>query len=174
MPMSTAKKPRRPAASEPTTKSRRSKAASTDAAPVAQPPQAEPDRAEAADTRSAVHADVTTSDAPIVNEPEAAAPTEAVHTAAAASAPWPEPIVGSANKLSALDAAAKVLAETGQAMSCGEMIAAMAAKGYWQSPRGRTPSGTLYSGILRELQTKGEKARFRKSERGKFRFHSAP
>jgi hypothetical protein len=174
MPMSTAKKPRRPAASEPTTKSRRSKAASTDTALVAQPPQAEPDRAKAADTGSAVHADVTTSDAPIVHEPQAAAPTEAVQTAAAASAPSPEPTVRPAHKLSALDAAAKVLAETGQAMSCGEMIAAMAAKGYWQSPRGRTPSGTLYSAILRELQTKGETARFRKSERGKFRFHSAP
>ena len=34
------------------------------------------------------------------------------------------------HKLSALDAAAKVLSETGQAMSCRELIAAMAAKGY--------------------------------------------
>jgi hypothetical protein len=48
------------------------------------------------------------------------------------------------------------------------LIAAMAAKGYWSSPRGRTPAATLYSAILRELQTKGETARFIKTERGKF------
>src|SRR5262245_2770862 len=39
-----------------------------------------------------------------------------------------------AQKLSALDAAALVLAEAGQPMSCQEMIAAMAQKGYWSSP----------------------------------------
>jgi hypothetical protein len=71
-------------------------------------------------------------------------------------------------KLSALDAAAQVLAETGQAMTCAELIATMAAQGYWSSPKGRTPAGTLYSAVLREIQTKGEKARFRKTERGKF------
>ena len=58
-------------------------------------------------------------------------------------------------------------------MSCGELIAVMAAKAYWRSPRGRTPPGTLASAILRELQTKGDKARFCKSERGKFCLNSA-
>lgn len=48
-------------------------------------------------------------------------------------------------KLSALDAAAKVLGEAGQPMNCQEMIQAMAAKGYWTSPGGKTPSATLYS-----------------------------
>ena len=71
-------------------------------------------------------------------------------------------------KLSALDAAVRVLGESGQAMNCQEMIAAMAAKGYWSSPGGKTPSATLYSAILRELKTKGSDARFRKTERGKF------
>src|SRR6516165_7556635 len=71
-------------------------------------------------------------------------------------------------KLSALDAAARVLGESGQAMNCQEMIEAMAAKGYWTSPGGKTPSSTLYSAILRELKTKGSDARFRKTERGKF------
>ena len=71
-------------------------------------------------------------------------------------------------KLSALDAAARVLGESGQAMNCQEMIEAMAAKGYWTSPGGKTPSATLYSSILRELKTKGGEARFRKTERGKF------
>jgi hypothetical protein len=73
-----------------------------------------------------------------------------------------------AKKLSALDAAAKVLAEAGTALTCPEMIAAMSAKGYWTSPGGKTPAATLYSAILREVQTKGDAARFRKAERGKF------
>jgi len=71
-------------------------------------------------------------------------------------------------KLSALDAAARVLGESGQAMNCQEMIEAMAAKGYWTSPAGKTPGATLSSAILRELKMKGKDARFRKTERGKF------
>jgi hypothetical protein len=74
----------------------------------------------------------------------------------------------SRKKLSALDAAARVLGESGQAMNCQEMIETMAAKGYWSSPGGKTPSATLYSAILRELKTKRAEARFRKTERGKF------
>jgi hypothetical protein len=61
-------------------------------------------------------------------------------------------------KPSALDAAARVLAEEGRPMTCQEMIAAMAAKGYWTSPGGRTPSSTLYSAILREIDTKTEES----------------
>ena len=71
-------------------------------------------------------------------------------------------------KLSALDAAAKVLAESGEPMTSKEMIDAMAAKGYWTSPGGKTPQATLYAAILREIQTKGGEARFQKTERGHF------
>ena len=71
-------------------------------------------------------------------------------------------------KLSALDAAAKVLEEAGEPMTCAALIAAMADKGYWTSPAGKTPSATLYSGMLRELKTKGEASRFRKTGRGQF------
>ena len=71
-------------------------------------------------------------------------------------------------KLSALDAAAKVLAESGEPMTSKEMIDAMAAKGYWTSPGGKTPQATLYAAILREIQTKGAEARFTKTERGHF------
>jgi hypothetical protein len=73
-----------------------------------------------------------------------------------------------AEKLSALDAAAKVLQEAGTAMSCQELIQAMAAKGYWTSPAGKTPQATLYSALLREITTKGATSRFQKIERGKF------
>ena len=71
-------------------------------------------------------------------------------------------------KLSALDAAAKVLAEAGRPMTCRELIEAMAAKGLWKSPGGATPHATLYSAVLRELQQKGAEARFKKTGRGKF------
>jgi hypothetical protein len=73
------------------------------------------------------------------------------------------------DKLSALEAAVRVLGETGQAMNCQELIAAMAAQGYWTSPKGRTHASTLYASILRELQTKGDSARFLKTDRGKFK-----
>jgi hypothetical protein len=71
-------------------------------------------------------------------------------------------------KLGCLDAAAKVLGETSQAMTCQEMIDAMAAKNYWTSPNGKTPAGTLYAAILREITTKAKESRFTKTERGKF------
>ena len=77
-----------------------------------------------------------------------------------------------AKKTSALDAAARLLGEQGKPMNCREMIDAMAAKGYWHSPGGKTPSATLYSAILRELKTKKSEARFRKTERGKFEFRA--
>jgi hypothetical protein len=71
-------------------------------------------------------------------------------------------------KLSAIDAAAKVLAEAGEPMDCQTMIKTMAEKGYWTSPGGKTPAATLYSAILRELKAKGNDSRFKKTERGKF------
>ena len=53
-------------------------------------------------------------------------------------------------------------------MGCKELIEAMAAKGLWTSPGGKTPHATLYGAILREITTKGNDARFVKTERGKF------
>jgi HB1, ASXL, restriction endonuclease HTH domain len=131
-----------------------------------------------------------TTDQAVPDEPSASAERTPVETAEAASAPTaeaktadtpmpaegetsqPDPTVPNqptpGKKRSALDAAAKVLGETGQAMNCPELIAAMAAQGYWSSPKGRTPASTLYAALLRELKTKGEKARFIKTARGKF------
>ncbi len=71
-------------------------------------------------------------------------------------------------KLSAIDAAAKVLAEAGEPMNCKTLIDAMGTKGYWTSTGGKTPAQTLYSAIIREIATKGKEARFTKSERGLF------
>jgi hypothetical protein len=75
-------------------------------------------------------------------------------------------------KLSALDAAAKVLGEAKEPMNTKAMIEAMANKGYWTSPGGKTPHATLYSAILREIDTKGSDARFKKTERGMFALKS--
>ena len=102
-----------------------------------------------------------------------AAKTEAKarkRTAAArtATAPAAADKAATPKRLSALDAAAQVLSETGQPMNCQEMIGAMAAKGYWTSPGGKTPAATLYSALLREIKVKGAQARFQKTERGKF------
>jgi HB1, ASXL, restriction endonuclease HTH domain len=76
--------------------------------------------------------------------------------------------VSGARKVSALDAAARVLAETKEPMSCPELIEAMAVKGYWKSPGGKTPSATLYSALKREIATKQAESRFQQSGPGKF------
>jgi len=72
------------------------------------------------------------------------------------------------SKASALDAAARVLRESGQPMSCPELIEQMAAKGYWSSPKGKTPSSTLYAAIAREVKLKGAASRFIKTGPGRF------
>ena len=71
-------------------------------------------------------------------------------------------------KLSAIDAAAQILAGSKEAMNCKELVEAMAAKSLWTSPGGQTPWATLYSAIIREIALKGKESRFVKSERGKF------
>lgn len=71
-------------------------------------------------------------------------------------------------KLSQLDAAAKVLTESGEPMTTKAMIEVMAAKGYWTSPAGKTPAQTLYAAITREITAKGAETRFQKADRGLF------
>ena len=71
-------------------------------------------------------------------------------------------------RVSALDAAAQVLAASEVPMRAKEMIAAMEAKGLWASPGGKTPEATLYAAIIREIAAKGTVARFKKHERGVF------
>ena len=112
----------------------------------------------AAKTKAAKAAKAT----PAAADP-AAVPTPGAAPEPPAPAPAPAP-----NQMSALDAAALVLAEVGQPLSCPELIAAMAAKGYWSSPHGKTPAATLYAALTREVTTKGAAARFRKVGRGQF------
>jgi hypothetical protein len=86
----------------------------------------------------------------------------------AAPAKKAKPKADKPKKLSALDAAAQVLAASKEPMNAKGMIEAMAAKGLWTSPGGKTPHATLYSAILREIGTKGKESRFKKTDRGHF------
>jgi hypothetical protein len=145
-----------PATSPKLHKGRRSKAAAIENLAAETPALSEPAAAQAEKTSVDRTAESSRIATPTPDEEEPAKeerPTDAAPPSA---------------KLSALDAAAKVLGETGRPMTCQELIAAMAAQGYWNSPKGRTPAGTLYSAVLREIQSRGEQARFRKTERGKF------
>ena len=78
---------------------------------------------------------------------------------------WPKP--AKARKTSGLDAAAQVLKDARQPMRCRDIVRTMLDKGMWTSD-GKTPHATIYAAILREIQTKGEKARFKKTDRGLF------
>ena len=73
-----------------------------------------------------------------------------------------------AKKVSAIDAAAQVLASSKEPMNCMALVEAMATQGLWESPGGKTPSATLYSAIIREIATKGKESRFAKKDRGMF------
>jgi hypothetical protein len=89
-------------------------------------------------------------------------------TAPPRPAPAPTPATLTPHPYSALDAAALVLRETGQPMGCPELIEQMAAKGYWTSPQGKTPSSTLYAAIAREIKLKGTASRFVQTGPGRF------
>lgn len=71
-------------------------------------------------------------------------------------------------RVSALDAAAQVLAKTGKPMRSRELITAMAEQRLWTSPGGKTPWATLYSAMTREIAAAGKESRFKKVDRGAF------
>jgi hypothetical protein len=150
-------------------------------------PATAPESAQEPPAVETVPSEPTTAETPpaaaeAVHEPAPTAPTtepvEVLTAPAAAGEATPAtakpkrqrkaPETSQEKKLSAIDAAAKILGETGQPMTCPEMIGAMAAKGYWTSPGGKTPHGTLYSAIAREIGTKGDQARFSKAGPGRF------
>jgi len=69
--------------------------------------------------------------------------------------------------MSGLDAAAKVLADAKEPMNAKTMVETMLASGMWKTG-GKTPQATIYAAIIREIAAKGEKARFKKTDRGLF------
>ena len=70
-------------------------------------------------------------------------------------------------KPSGLDAAARVLAESKEPMTCRQIVEVAFDKGYWKSG-GKTPHATIYSAMIREIAAKGKDSRFKKVDRGKF------
>ena len=76
-------------------------------------------------------------------------------------------------RISALDAAAQVLAKAGKPMKAQELIAAMAEQNLWKSPAGKTPHATLYAAMMRDARDKGSASRFRKVDRGMFAVNNA-
>jgi|HubBroStandDraft_4_1064222.scaffolds.fasta_scaffold425261_1 hypothetical protein len=134
-------------------------------------PEAAPEQTTQPDQMAAAPVEQATDQAPMEQAPEADTAASAEKPKAKGRAKQDKP-APKHKKMSAIDAAAKVLADAGQAMNCLEMIEAMAKKGLWTSPGGQTPHATLYSAILREISKKGKESRFTKTERGKFAWNA--
>ncbi|TVQ62825.1 MAG: hypothetical protein EA378_03155 [Phycisphaerales bacterium] len=71
-----------------------------------------------------------------------------------------------ADRMSGLDLAARVIAEAGEPLAA-KQIAERAIEAGWKT-RGKTPEATLYAAIVREIAKKGDGARFKKTDRGRF------
>jgi HB1, ASXL, restriction endonuclease HTH domain len=157
---------------------------------AAEPPPAAPETAQEPLAAATLPSEPTTAEKPPAAAEAAPAPepmspapepaeavtdvaSEPAQTAAKPKRQRKEPAEPQEKKLSALDAAAKILAETRTPMNCQELIGAMAGKGYWTSPGGKTPAATLYSAMLREIAVKGAQARFTKTGRGHFAYQGA-
>lgn len=70
-------------------------------------------------------------------------------------------------KMSGLDAAARVLAESPEPLNAKQIVEQAAAQGYWSS-NAATPHATIYSAIITEIAKKGADSRFKKTDRGLF------
>ena len=79
----------------------------------------------------------------------------------------------SSGGLSALDAAAHVLAalskaESREGITAPDLIERMAKAKLWSSPGGKTPAATLYAAMIREITRKGTASRFTRIAPGRF------
>jgi hypothetical protein len=75
-------------------------------------------------------------------------------------------------KPSLIALAAEVLREAKEPMDCKAIVEKVLAKGTWTTS-GKTPAATLYSAIIREIAKAGDKARFRKVDKGQFELAAA-
>jgi hypothetical protein len=80
----------------------------------------------------------------------------------------PKPRKKADGKMSGLDAAARVLAESKEPLRVSEIVEKAKSKGYWQSKTGKTPEATIYAAVIREIRDKGAGSRFVKKDRGLF------
>ena len=109
-----------------------------------------PARANTAETPAEVKPKASTKAKPAKN---ATRPNEATKTA-------------KPKRLSGLDLAAKVLAESKEPLQA-KAIAERAIAAGWKT-NGKTPHATLYAAMIREIAKKGKDARFVKTDRGLF------
>jgi len=85
------------------------------------------------------------------------------------TSPSSTPVSKPKNKLTMLDAAAKVLKDAGHPMKIKEILTAMEDSGLWAPGPGKTPDRTLIAGIGLEIR-KRVKNRFRKTAPGTFEY----
>ncbi len=71
-----------------------------------------------------------------------------------------------APRKSLANAAILVLADAKEPMNAKAIVDAAVAAGWYEPGKGKTPWATLYSSMLREARDDGDKARFRKTDRG--------
>jgi len=125
-----------------------------------------------AGTKNAGKQEKTTKKSKSKGERTQAAPKPATETTVAktatAEAKTRKKTVREDGTMSGIDAAAKILVDAGGALNCKAMVDQAIKKGYWK-PGGKTPAATMYAAILREIQKKGDAARFVKTERGMFK-----
>ena len=95
-------------------------------------------------------------------------PAKAATQAKSTSTAHRGPTSAKIKRVSALDAAARVLSEAKEPQTCPQLIDTMAAKDYWKSTGGKTPANTLYAAMAKEIRTKGKESRFQKVGRGQF------
>jgi hypothetical protein len=85
----------------------------------------------------------------------------------AVPAPEPDATGAKLKQPSLLDSAAQVLAECDAPQTTTSIVEKVLAQKLWSSS-GLTPAATLNSAIIREIKTKGDQSRFRKTGRGLF------
>ena len=71
-------------------------------------------------------------------------------------------------RMSILDAASQVLADAKAPMQARQIVEAVIERGLWKPGAGKTPHATLYAAMTREIEKKGDDARFTKVDRGLF------
>ncbi|MEI8194740.1 MAG: winged helix-turn-helix domain-containing protein [Phycisphaerae bacterium] len=118
-----------------------------------------PDRQASQRTRAVAEAQAADAAANAHAVPDAATPAKASRKKA--------PKEPKAKKISGLDAAFEVLKAKGEPMTCKAIVDEMLAKGMWATG-GKTPSATIYSAMIREIDTKPGESRFQKIDRGLF------
>lgn len=89
----------------------------------------------------------------------------------AATAPGKKP-ARKREGMTGLEAAAKVLGDSGKPLGSKEIVDRMLKRKLWSS-KGATPEATLHAAMSREIATKGKASRFRKAGRGRFAITAA-